>query len=195
CHTAETTLRSAHERTVALLARLASGDAQVTSRLAHVQRLLRDDFIATLRKLQDNLAPRPVTVSELPPELTRKFIGASGRLLMLIYPGIDTWEREGAREFVRQLRSVDAAVTGSPVISYEASRMVEAAYWHGTLYAAALVAVLAVVMLRRPLDAVLALVPMALGALWTIGFMPVLGLSFNLATVWGLPLIIGASAR
>jgi hopanoid biosynthesis associated RND transporter like protein HpnN len=194
-HTAETTLRSAHERTVALLARLASGDAQLTSRLAHVQLLLRDDFIATLRKLQDNLGPRPVTVSELPPELTRKFIGASGRLLMLIYPGIDTWEREGAREFVRQLRSVDAAVTGSPVISYEASRMVEAAYLQGTLYAALVVTLLAAVMLRRPLDTVLALVPLGLATLWTIGFMRLLGLSFNLANVWGLPLVVGTSAE
>ncbi|PYM84597.1 MAG: hypothetical protein DME13_12495 [Candidatus Rokuibacteriota bacterium] len=194
-HTAETTLRSAHERTVALLARLASGDAQLASRLAHVQLLLRDDFIATLRKLQDNLAPRPVTVSELPPELTRKFIGASGRLLMLIYPGIDTWEREGAREFVRQLRSVDAAVTGSPVISYEASRMVEAAYLQGTFYAAGVVALLAAVMLRRSRDTLLALVPLGLATLWTIGLMHLLGLSFNLANVWGLPLVVGTSAE
>src|SRR5207247_9827567 len=106
----------------------------------------------------------------------------------------DAGDRDGAREFVRPLRSVDAAVAGSPVIRYEASRLVEAAYWHGTLYAAALVAVLAVVILRRPLDAVLALVPMALGTLWTIGFMPVLVLSFNLANVWGLPLIVATSA-
>ena len=183
------------DRADALLGRLQRGDAELASRLAQVQASLRDDFAAKLDTLQDNLAPRHVTVRELPPDLTRKFIGASGRLLMLIYPAIDTWDRDGAREFVRQLRSVDAAVTGSPVISYEASRLVEAAYWHGTLYAAALVAVLAVVMLRRPLDAVLALVPMALGTLWTIGFMPVLGLSFNLANVWGLPLIIGASAE
>ena len=193
--TAAATLRSARDRADALLGRLQRGDAELASRLAQVQASLRDDFAAKLDTLQDNLAPRHVTVRELPPDLTRKFIGASGRLLMLIYPAIDTWDRDGAREFVRQLRSVDAAVTGSPVISYEASRLVEAAYWHGTLYAAALVAVLAVVMLRRPLDAVLALVPMALGTLWTIGFMPVLGLSFNLANVWGLPLIIGASAE
>ena len=193
--TAAATLRSARDRADALLGRLQRGDAELASRLAQVQASLRDDFAAKLGTLQDNLAPRHVTVRELPPDLTRKFIGASGRLLMLIYPAIDTWDRDGAREFVRQLRSVDAAVTGSPVISYEASRLVEAAYWHGTLYAAALVAVLAVVMLRRPLDAVLALVPMALGTLWTIGFMPVLGLSFNLANVWGLPLIIGASAE
>ena len=31
--------------------------------------------------------------------------------------------------------------------------------------------------------------------LWTIGFMRVFDLSFNLANVWGLPLIIGASAE
>src|SRR5213083_951457 len=193
--TAAATLRSARDRADALLGRLQRGDAELASRLAQVQASLRDDFSAKLDTLQDNLAPRHVTVRELPPDLTRKFIGASGRLLMLIYPAIDTWDRDGAREFVRQLRAVDDAVTGSPVISYEASRLVEAAYWHGTLYAAALVAGLAVVMLRRPLDAVLALVPMALGTLWTIGFMPVLGLSFNLANVWGLPLIIGASAE
>ena len=194
-HTAATTLRSAHDRAVALLARLQNDDAVLTSRLTRVQLLLRDDFVTTLRRLQDNLAPRPVTVSELPPELTRKFIGASGRLLMLIYPAIDTWDRDGAREFVRQLRSVDAAVTGSPVISYEASRMVEAAYLQGTLYAALLVTVLAAIMLRRPLDTVLALVPLGLAALWTIGFMRLLGLSFNLANVWGLPLIVGTSAE
>jgi len=37
--------------------------------------------------------------------------------------------------------------------------------------------------------------PMILGTLWTIGAMRLLGLSFNLANVWALPLIIGASAE
>src|SRR5437773_2493243 len=194
-HPAETTLRSAHDRAVALLARLQNGDAGLTSRLARVQLLLRDDFVATLGRLQNNLAPRPVTVSELPPEVTRKFIGASGRLLMLIYPAIDTWERDGARAFVRQLRAVDDAVTVSPVISYEASRMGQAAYLQGTFYAAVVVTVLAAVMLRRGFDTVLALVPLGLATPRTVGFVHFLGLSFNLANVWGLPLIIGTSAE
>ncbi|HTO13643.1 MAG TPA: MMPL family transporter [Candidatus Binatia bacterium] len=188
-------LRSAHERAGVLLARLERPDAGLRERLAGAQASLRDDFAAKLRRLQDNLSPRPVTLRELPPEVTRKFVGASGRLLMLIYPAIDTWERDGAREFVRQLRTVDAAVTGSPVISYEASRLVETAYLQGTLYAALLVSVLAGLMLRRPLHVGLALVPLALGTLWTIGVMRVFGLSFTLANVWGLPLIIGASAE
>jgi predicted RND superfamily exporter protein len=178
-----------------MLARLERPDTALTERLAQAQATLREDFAGKLKKLQDNLHPRPVALKQLPPALTRKFVGASGQLLMLIYPAIDTWEREGAREFVRQLRTVDPGVTGSPVISYEASRLMETAYFQGTLYAALLVSILGAIMLRRPSDTVLALVPLALGTLWTIGFMRVFGLSFNLANVWGLPLIIGASAE
>jgi hopanoid biosynthesis associated RND transporter like protein HpnN len=188
-------LRSAHARAAALLARLERPDAATTAALARLQAHLRDDFVAKLRQLQDNLAPRPITVQDLPPELTRKFVGASGRLLMFIYPAIDTWERDGAREFVRQLRTVDAAVTGAPVISYEASRLVETAYIQGSLYAVLLVTGLAAVMLRRPRDIGLALIPVVLGTLWTIGCMRLLGLEFNLANVWGVPLLIGASAE
>ena len=58
-----------------------------------------------------------------------------------------------------------------------------------------LVAVLAAVVLRRGLDVGLALIPLALGTVWTIGFMRVFGLSFNLANVWALPLLIGAGAE
>ena len=193
--TSTVALRSAHDRAAALLARLERADAGLVERLGRVEASLRDDFAAKLRTLQDNLAPRPVTLRDLPTDVTRKFVGASGRLLMFIYPGIDTWEQDGAREFVQQLRTVDPAVTGAPVISYEASRLVERAYRQGTLYAAVLAAVLAAIMLRRPLPTVLALVPLALGTIWTVGVMRVCGLSFNLANVWGLPLIIGACAE
>ena len=41
----------------------------------------------------------------------------------------------------------------------------------------------------------LALAPLALGVLWTLGFMHVFGLEFNLANVWALPLIIGTAAE
>lgn len=193
--TSTESLRSALTRSGQLLVRLEHPGPEVAPRLARVQAVLRDDFAAKLARLQENLAPHPVTINELPAELTRKFIGASGRMLMQIYPAIDTWQREGAQEFVRQVRTVDPGVTGSPVISYEASRLMEKAYFYGTLYAAVLVTALSAVMLRRPLDALLALSPVALGVVWTLGFMHVFGLSFNLANVWGLPLIIGSAAE
>jgi uncharacterized membrane protein YdfJ with MMPL/SSD domain len=188
-------VRSALARASALLTQLERPGPEVAERLARIQTVLRNDFVAKLDRLQENLDPHPITVAALPAELTRKFIAANGQMLMQIYPAIDTWQREGAQEFVRQVRTIDPGVTGSPIISYEASRMMEAAYLYGTLYAAVLVTGLAVVVLRRPLDALLSLSPVTLAVVWTIGFMHVFGLSFNLANVWGLPLIIGSAAE
>jgi predicted RND superfamily exporter protein len=50
-------------------------------------------------------------------------------------------------------------------------------------------------MIRRWRETLLALLPLVLGLLWTIGLMKVFGLRFNLANIWGLPLIIGTSAE
>jgi predicted RND superfamily exporter protein len=36
---------------------------------------------------------------------------------------------------------------------------------------------------------------MALALLWTIGLMQLFGIKFNLANIWGLPLIIGTAAE
>ncbi|HET7876131.1 MAG TPA: MMPL family transporter, partial [Methylomirabilota bacterium] len=105
------------------------------------------------------------------------------------------WERQGARQFVRELRSVDPDVTGSPIITFEATRYMERAYVQGTIYAFILVGGLSFLMIRRVRETLLALLPLVLGLLWTVGLMRLFGLQFNLANVWGLPLIIGASAE
>src|SRR5439155_16112880 len=49
--------------------------------------------------------------------------------------------------------------------------------------------------IRRLRETVLALTPLVLGTLWAIGLMHLFGLELNLANVWGVPLIIGASAE
>jgi len=188
-------LRSAAERSQTLLHRLQDVRPNTARRLREIQGELRDDLGTQLRRLQDNLAPQPLTVADLPRELKRKFIGESGAFLVQVYPSVDTWDRSGVAQFVAELRSVDPSVTGSPVISYEAGQMVERAYFEGSLYAIVLIGVLSAVMLRRWSSATLAILPMVASTLWTIGVMRLLGLSFNLANVWALPLIIGASAE
>ncbi|HXU89591.1 MAG TPA: MMPL family transporter [Methylomirabilota bacterium] len=188
-------LRSAAERAQVLRDRLQNVGPETARRLREIQKALGDDLGAQLRRLQDNLAPRPMTIADLPRELKRKFIGESGAFLVQIYPSVNTWDRSGVAKFVADMRSVDPTVTGPPVISYESGQMMERAYFEGSLYAIVLVSVFSAVMLRRWRPAVLAILPMVLGTLWTVGFMRLLGLSFNLANVWALPLIIGAAAE
>jgi predicted RND superfamily exporter protein len=50
-------------------------------------------------------------------------------------------------------------------------------------------------MLRRVRESALALLPLALGMVWTGGLMALFGLDFNMGNIFGLPLILGAAAE
>jgi uncharacterized protein len=163
--------------------------------LSHLQHQLYQDFVTNFHNLQRNLRPRQVQLSDVPAELRRKFIGESGRFLLQVHPAVDIWDRAGAERFVRDLRGVDPDVTGTPIITYQAIRFMEKGYKQGTVYAFLLVAVLTAVICRRLRETALALLPLVLGTVWTIGLMRVSGLPFNLGNVFGLPLLIGAGAE
>jgi uncharacterized protein len=187
-------VRRLHALTGTLLEHLRRADRDVAeAALTHLQAQLYRDFVGKFHMLQRNLNPRPVSIADIPEELRRKFIGITGQFLIQIHPRVNIWERAGAEQFVRELRSVDPDVTGSPVISYEAIRLMERGYVQGTLYAFILVTALTFWMLRRVRETLLALLPLALGLLWTVGLMKLFDQQFTLANVWGLPLIIGTS--
>jgi predicted RND superfamily exporter protein len=183
-------------QTTALIKSLQSANREVAEpALSHLQSQLYRDFIDKFFSLQRNLYPREIGLADVPDELRRKFIGKQGDFLLQIHPKVDIWERKGARQFVRDLRSVDPDVTGAPIITYEAIGYMERAYYQGTIYAFVLVGLLSYLLIRRVQETLLALLPLVLGLLWTIGLMRVFGVQFNMANVWGLPLIIGASAE
>jgi len=163
--------------------------------LGGLQVQVHRDFAEMFQSLQRNLRPTQITAADIPEELRRKFIGGSGHFLMQIHPRGNTWEKEGAARFVRELRSVDPDVTGASIITYEATLQMERAYLQGAIYAFALVVTLSVLMLGRRRETLLAMIPLALGLAWTIGLLHLFGMTFNLANIWALPLIIGTSAE
>jgi len=159
------------------------------------QRQLADDFASQWRRLQQVVRPAPLTLVDLPQELRRKFIGKSGHLLLQVYSRVDLWDRPSQARFVEELRTIDADVTGQPVVGYESMRLIEKSFRLGLAYALALVAGIALLMIRRVRETAFAMVPLVLGALWTVAMMRWTGLTFNLVNVWALPLIIGSAAE
>jgi hopanoid biosynthesis associated RND transporter like protein HpnN len=179
-----------------LLIKLRQTDREVSeAALTHLQNQVYRDFVRSFQRLQSNVNPRRVGLDDVPPEIRRKFISNRGRFLLQIHPAVDIWDREGAERFVRELRAVDPDVTGTSIITYEAIRLMERAYQQGTVYAVLLVSSITALMLRRVRDTLLALLPLALGMLWTVGLMYFFDLQFNLGNVFGLPLILGAAAE
>ena len=169
--------------------------ATIRATLDPLGEALARDFAATMQTFRDRLDPGPITPESLPEGLRQRHVGRSGQFLIRIHPAVNIWEREAAYRFTTELRSVDPDVTGSPVITYEAIRLIERAYVEGTLYALLLVATVTLLVLRRVRESLLALTPLVLGTIWTLGLMIPLGLKFNLANVWGLPLIMGVAAE
>jgi hopanoid biosynthesis associated RND transporter like protein HpnN len=163
--------------------------------LNNLQRQIARDFTQKFQRLQANLNPSPIGLDNIPADLKRKFISDKGRFLLQIHPKVDIWEREGASQFVSQLRGVDPEVTGTPIITYEAINLMQRAYKQGTVYAIVLVAGAVFVMLRRVRETLLALLPLALGLIWTGGLMALFRLDFTMGNVFGLPLILGAAAE
>jgi predicted RND superfamily exporter protein len=163
--------------------------------LDDLQRQVYRDFLQKFHRLQANVNPTPIGIDDVPPELRRKFISDQGRFLLQIHPAVDIWEREEARRFVDDVRVVDPAVTGTPVITYEVIGLMERAYTQGTVYAIILVTVFAFAMLRRVRETALALVPLLLGLVWMGGLMALFHLDFTMSNIFGLPLILGVAVE
>jgi uncharacterized protein len=163
--------------------------------LTLLQRQVYRDFLTSFQRLQGNLNPRMVGLNDVPPEIKRKFISDRGEFLLQIHPAVNIWDRDGAERFVGQLRSVDPDITGTPVITYEAIRLMERAYKQGTVYAVVLVTILTALTLRRVRETILALLPLALGMTWTAGLMYLFDVKLNLGNVFGIPLMLGAAAE
>jgi hopanoid biosynthesis associated RND transporter like protein HpnN len=179
-----------------LITRLRRTDRTVSEpALTLLQRQVYRDFVTSFQRLQGNLAPRTVGLTDVPPEIKRKFISDRGQFLLQIHPAVNIWDRDGAERFVRQLRSVDPDITGTPVITYEAIRLMERAYKQGTVYAIVLVTFLTAMTLRRARETVLALLPLALGMTWTAGLMYLFDVKLNLGNVFGIPLMLGVAAE
>jgi uncharacterized protein len=179
-----------------LVAKLRRTDRSVSEpALTLLQRQVYRDFVTSFQRLQSNLSPRTVGLNDVPPEIKRKFISDRGHFLLQIHPAVNIWDRNGAERFVGQLRSVDPDITGTPVITYEAIRLMERAYKQGTVYAVILVTLLTALTLRRARETVLALLPLALGMTWTAGLMYLFDVKLNLGNVFGIPLMLGAAAE
>jgi len=170
-------------------------DPGARASLEALQRELALDFQDQLQRLQANLDPRGVGPEDVPPAVRRRHVGTSGRFLLRIQPAIDVWQHAGAERFVGELRTVDPEVTGAPVITFESIRLIKRSYLEGTVYAMLLVLALTALMFGNARDTLVAFLPLALGLGWTLGLMPLAGLSFDLANVWALPLLIGTGAE
>ena len=165
--------------------------AQAQQALMMFQQALRTDLADKLAILQRSLEAQPVTIRDLPRELQARYVGKTGKLRLFVFPAENVWEPQPLARFVRDLQTVDADALGAPVTNFEYMETIKEGYNKASIYAMGGIIFLSFLMFRGALATVLALVPLLVGSVWTLGLMALFGVQFNMANLLVVPLIIG----
>jgi len=169
----------------------ASDAPQHAAQLAAFQTAFFRDIGSTFEGLKNQDTSGPMGVKDLPAVLRDRFVGVTGKYLLMVNPKEDVWKREAQKTFIEQLRTVDPNVTGTPVQLYEYTNLLKDSYVQAAYYALAAIVVLVLFHFRSLWSVVLALLPVLVGTLWLAGLMGWLGIQVNPANIMTLPLVIG----
>jgi uncharacterized protein len=169
-------------------------DAQAqahAAKLAIFQQALFDDIHDTFEALRTQDNSSPLAIKDLPLALQHRFIGVTGKYLLMVYPKEDVWQRENQKKFIDDVVKIYPDVTGTPVQLYHYTDLLKRSYEEAARYSLVAIALLVFLHFRSPLTVALALLPVGIGFLWLGGIMGWLGIPLNPANIMTLPLVIG----
>jgi len=148
-------------------------------------------FPRQMARLRLQLTARPVTMSDLPPEIRRRYVAPSGEVRVEVLPALDVRDPEERRDFVEAVEALDGRLAGGAYAVLSAADVVADAMVQATVTAFLLGALLVYALMRSIAFTVMVMVPLALAALLTVASGVLIGLPFNFANVIVLPLLIG----
>ncbi|MDD5287084.1 MAG: MMPL family transporter [Desulfuromonadaceae bacterium] len=144
-----------------------------------------------LKMMKESLEATAIGESDIPAELTQRFVGKSGKFLLQVAAKKEIFEREPLQEFVKEVKGVFPNATGEPVMVFESLTVLRDSYLKAFAYAFIGIAAILLINFRSVRYALLGTLPLAAGLLMMIGGMRLMGVSFNSANIIVLPLILG----
>jgi len=135
-------------------------------------------------------APMP-TPQSLPENLASRFVTRSGRYVAYLYPAGNIYDTDFLPRFNSASTGVSGTAIGFPVLFEDHAGLITAGFGLALTLGALLVTLLLAADLRSFGDTLLALVPVALGILWMLGLMILLGMDFNFANLVAVPIVLG----
>ncbi len=133
-----------------------------------------------------------ITVGNLPENIRDRYLGKSNdKFLVTIFPKEQVWDLAFLKRFNDQMQHISPKITGTPPLML---RLIDLIGQDGRI--ASLLALLAVFALLwidfgRIKLAIVAMVPLIVGAIWMVGSLTLLGLPFTIVNVMAIPMIIG----
>lgn len=158
-------------------------------------------FMDELHSLAHTLSPGPLNIARLPSSIRSHYVSANGTYALYITPRFDLWHQRALRNFVVALQgnqthpglvAAGADLTGISVQLFHSTRAIRRAFVWATIMALVLVIILVFLDLRKIGQTLATVSVLALGLPMLIGLMGVVGLQWNFANFFAMPILIGA---
>lgn len=166
------------------------GNNSDNAQLVEIEQQLLKSFPGRMRFLAEALNAVEVSLEDIPAEVHDRWV-SNNLYKMEILPVENLNDNVAMKNFVRQLQSYDNDVIGSPVISIEAGAAVINAFKSAFTYALIAIAILLLLLIKVKMDAVVILLSVFVGGVFTFGFMLLFNIPLNFANIIGLPLLLG----
>lgn len=163
-------------------------------RLDEYRERFLQDLTVKWDTLKKGVSASPMKVEDLP-ETLRGWFYQNGTYLLRIFPNESIWEEHALTRFVRELQRVDPQVVGDPVSLFVFASAFKEACIKAAAFAVIAIMIVLLLTFRDIRLSLLALVPVGLGSLWTVGIMGVSDIQFNLANSIFMPLVVGAGVE
>ncbi|HVP80751.1 MAG TPA: MMPL family transporter [Thermodesulfobacteriota bacterium] len=169
--------------------------SHLLDRLQAFEAALIRDLNDKLDLLLANINAPPMRIEDLPKPLLQRFVSKNGLYLIRVFPAHNIWEPEFLGKFVHDLIAADPDAIGDPVTLYVFTKAFRDACILAALYAVLFIFLFLLLTFRNIVSALLAMMPLAVGTVWTFGVMDGLGVDLNLANSIFLPLVVGAGVE
>ena len=165
------------------------------ARLREFEERMAGDLAEDLHRLREVARPEPITLADLPPSLRERYVGRSGKWLLRVFArqpdGVSLWDLEPLEQFAEQVRSVDPEATGKPYSTVEGLKAMKDGLRRAGLYAFGVIVAVLLLDFRSLWHLLIAVAPLMLGVLFTLGVMGLAGVPLNPANMIAFPLILG----
>jgi hypothetical protein len=166
-------------------------NAVAGERLRGFEQRLAGDLAEDLRRLRDVATPRAITLADLPPEFRERYVGRSGKWLLRVFAKDCLWDFAPLEEFTKQVQTIDPDATGKPFATVEGLKAMKNGFERAGLYAFGVIVLVLALDFRGLRTTLLALAPLVMGLVLSLGIMGLCGLQLNPANVIAFPLILG----
>ncbi len=162
--------------------------------LQEFEQWMTRDLADDLHRLRDVSTPTPIRLDDLPANLRERYVGKNGKWLVRIFSKECLWEFGPLEKFVAEIRTVEPGATGRPFTTVEGLKAMQSGFLWAGVYALIAMVLVLLFDFGRIKQMLVALLPLALGMIATLGFMAMFGYSLNPANMIAFPLILGVGA-